>query len=134
MAELDYAYLADYAQIENGKVSALGASYTHAIVPALPTAWSTTVVGRVRVLQGAEPAMLRIQINPPDDSFELQYEGLLEQQPGFRPYRGRVGLLFTVTAQVPLPAVGLYRFNVWLDDQHVRELAFDVALQADSES
>lgn len=132
MAELDYAYLADYAQIENGKISALGASYTHAIVPALPTGWSTTVVGRVRVPEDAEPVLLRIELTPPDDSFKLQYEGMLEQQPGFRPYRGLVGLLFTVTAQVPLPAVGLYRFNVWLDDMHVRELAFDVALATDA--
>lgn len=126
MAELDYAYLADYAQIENGKISALGASYTHAVLGALPGAWMTTAVGRVRADEGTDPVQLTLHLTPPDGSFEIHYEGLLEQQPGFRAYRGKIGLLFTVTMQMPVTSEGLYTLDIALDGVQVRRLAFDV--------
>lgn len=126
MVELDYAYLADYAQIENGKISALGASYTHAYVPSLPSGWLTTVVGRVRAAADADNVALRIEIRPPDGSFEVNYEGEIPRPPHTRPYGGRIGLLFTVTSQFPLMSEGLYTVNVFLNGAHVRRLAFEV--------
>ena len=126
MAELDYAYLADYAQIENGKISALGASYTHAVLKSLPGGWMTTAVGRVRSDDGSDPVQITVEVIPPDGSFELRYDGVLEQQPGFRAYRGKVGLLFTVTMQMPITSEGLYQVHISLDGVLVRELAFDV--------
>lgn len=126
MAELDYAYLADYAQIEGGKISALGASYTHAIVPELPVGWMTSVVGRVRVSEDEEPVSVRIEIVPPGDAVKLNAESLIERSPSERPYRGKVGLLFAATLQLPIAEAGLCTFDVYINGEHARHLAFEV--------
>ena len=49
MAELDYAFLADYATISEGRLTAVGASFTHVFVPQLPVEISFAVAGRLRV-------------------------------------------------------------------------------------
>ncbi|TFC20061.1 hypothetical protein E3O19_01435 [Cryobacterium algoritolerans] len=128
MAELDYAFLADYAQIEGGKISALGASYTHAIVPSFPTAWITTVAGRIRADESEGPVDLGIKILPPDKSYEIGVSGPIEPGPDVRPYDGKIGLLFTVTAQVPLTSPGLYEVLIFIGGEQVRRLAFNVEL------
>lgn len=132
MAELDYAYLADYAQIENGKISALGASYTHAIVPTLPVGWMTSVVGRIRASEDEAPPTVRIAINPPGETYQLNFESIIPRSPDVRPYQGKVGLLFTVTAQIPLNAAGLYTFDLFVNDEHARKLAFEVEVVGES--
>lgn len=126
MAELDYAYLADYAQIDAGKISALGASYTHASVPELPVAWMTSVVGRIRVAADEEPVSVRIEITPPGDAIKLNAESVVERTPHVRPYRGKVGLLFAATFHIPLTAEGLCTFDIVVNGEHARRLAFEV--------
>jgi hypothetical protein len=128
MAELDYAYLADYAQIEGGKISALGASYTHARVESIPLGWMTTVVGRIRALEGEGPVSLTVKIVPPNNEYEINAEGQIEAGPDVRPYDGKVGLLFALTAQMPLVAEGLYEVLISLNGEQVRRLAFNVEL------
>ncbi|MEJ1087002.1 hypothetical protein WDU99_01580 [Microbacterium sp. Mu-80] len=128
MAELDYAYLADYAQIEGGKISALGASYTHATVPAFPILWLTSIVGRVRVDEGEDPVSVRIEVLSPGDSVRVNFESVLEQTPDVRPYRGKVGLLFAATLQMPVATNGLCTFDIYLNGEHARRLAFEIEL------
>lgn len=128
MAELDYAYLADYAQIDGGKISSLGGSYTHAIVPDLPTLWMTSVVGRIRVSEDEVPPVVRIEISPPDDTYRMRFESEIPRSPEIRPYRGRVGILFTVTTQLSVGAAGLFTFDIFINDVHARTLAFEVEL------
>jgi len=132
MAELDYAYLADYAQIENGKISALGASYTHAVIETLPATWMTSIVGRVRSSEDEGPVVLRIEVNPPSDGYKMRFEGEVPKTSDMRPYRGKVGLLFTVTAQIPMAETGLYTFDVFVNDEHARRLAFEVEVDEKS--
>lgn len=126
MAELDYAYLADYAQIENGKISALGASYTHAVIPHLPVSWMTSVVGRIRAAEDEGPVTVRIEIMAPEDGYTIRFESEIPRPADARPYRGKVGLLFTVTAQLPIAAEGLYTVEIYVNDEHARRLAFEV--------
>ena len=128
MAELDYAFLADYAQIEGGKISALGASYTHAQVDTLPSPWMTTVAGRIRATEGEGPVELIVKIVPPDNAYEISAAGQIEAGTGVWPYDGKVGLLFTLTAQMPLVSEGLYEVFVYLNGDQVRRLAFNVEL------
>lgn len=132
MAELDYAYLADYAQIEGGKISSLGASYTHAAVPVMPSAWMTSVVGRVRADDDCAPVPIRIEVTSPDNGYKVAFEDELPRTADVRPYRGRVGLLFTITAQLPLVTPGLYTFDIYVDGEHARRLAFEAEIVAES--
>jgi hypothetical protein len=128
MAELDYAYLADYAQIEGGKISALGASYTHARVAEVPSGWMTTVVGRIRAREDEGPINLSIKIVPPNGEYDMEVAGAIEAGKDVRPYDGKVGLLFTFMAQMPILSEGLYQVLVFVEGEQVRRLAFDVEI------
>jgi len=49
--ELDYAYLAEFAKVENNSLTAVGASYTHVEADRLPVIHTVYVAGRVRALE-----------------------------------------------------------------------------------
>lgn len=48
MADLDYAFLADYAKVERGLLTCVGGSYTHLFVQKLPATHMLYVAGRIR--------------------------------------------------------------------------------------
>jgi len=130
MAELDYAYLADYAAVENGRLTAVGASYTHARVSNLDGAWLTAIAGRVRTKVGAAAVALKITIGPEDQSFRMIWENELLPDPDARPYgEGTVGVLFAALISVPLLTAGRYVCEVQLDDVPVRVLVFTVEVE-----
>lgn len=127
MADLDYAFLADYAQVIEGKITAVGASYTHVSVDSLPALFSTSVAGRVRTTVGADPIALKIKVIPPNEEYEIEVSGLLTTGEDVRPYGGdKLGVLFAFTTQIPIPAPGLYEVHVIVEDKLARRLAFDV--------
>lgn len=126
MAELDYAFLADFAQVSEGKITAVGASYTHVGVESFPTMFSTTVAGRVRTTKGADPFELKIKVIPPNEEYDIEVAGLLAPPDDARPYgEDKLGVLFAFDAHFPLPAKGLYQVVVLLDGLVARRLAFD---------
>ncbi|SHG08594.1 hypothetical protein SAMN05443575_1329 [Jatrophihabitans endophyticus] len=129
MAELDYAFLAEFASIQpNGTLNVLNASYTSVTVPMLPGQHLLSIAGRVRAQEGEPPNQLTIRVrNAP--VFELAMEVPLADSSASRPYDGKVGRLFALTTLIPTPAAGLYEVLVELDGEQVRRLAFDVELQ-----
>jgi hypothetical protein len=128
VADLDYAFVADYVRVEGGKLTAVGASYTHLTVPALPAVHLLGVGGRVRSTEGADPVGLKLTVKPPGREYELAIGAELAPGEQVRPYGdGRIGLLFAFTMMIQLPSEGLYEVLCDLDDQQVRRLAFDVS-------
>src|SRR5699024_3870914 len=71
MAELDYAFLADYAVVENGRLTAVGASFTHLQVPSLPFQKSLSAALRVRVPAAASTFDLKIELRAPENAWVL---------------------------------------------------------------
>lgn len=129
MAELDYAYLADYVSLQDGKITAVGASFTFAGVPSLPMQMMLGVAGRVRahVKEGSVP--IEIRVTPPDDQFTMSFTGELQVGPNPRPYgEGMLGLLFAVNLQLPVENLGLYSCDIFVNDEHARRLAFEIEL------
>lgn len=128
MADLDYAFLADFAKVEaNGTLTSVGASFTFLEAAQLPAAHRLSVAGRVRALVGETPD-LRVDVRGPDDLFRLGVNGPLTHSVNARPYaEGRIGILFALDLQVPLPAAGLYSVGIEVDGTEVRRLAFEVA-------
>ena len=128
MADLDYAFLADYAHIEGGKLSALGASYTHAEIGGLEGQWITSVAGRVRTTVDAPPVELSLRIVAPGSVYEVNYSDVLRVGEAARPYGdGTVGILFAATVILPIVATGLYEVFVSIDGVESRRLAFDMS-------
>lgn len=129
MAELDYAFVADYARVEpGGKLTAVGASWTHVIVPAFPTNHLMAVAGRVRADENDPPCQLAVSLAAPNDSFKLTYNVELHRDLSVRPYAGRIGHLFAIMTGLPLLSEGLYEILIELDGAHARRLAFEVSL------
>lgn len=124
MAELDYAFLAEYASTTGGSLTVVGASFTTLQVPVFPTQITLYMAGRVRAPKAADECTLRLSVSPPDDSYQLEGEAVLDPT-GQEPYfEDRVGLLLSVAVPLPLPDAGLYTVRVFLDSVPVRELKF----------
>lgn len=127
VAELDYAFLAEYAKVEpGGNLTAVGASYTHLRVPTFPAGHLVSVAGRVRAHVGDTPA-LRVVVVTPDESVRIETETQLAAAPDARPYgpgHGTIGLQFALSFVFPLPTPGLYNVDLLLDGDQVRHLAF----------
>ena len=83
LPDLDYAFLAEYARLEQGgTLTALGASFTQIAVPRLPSAIQLGVAGRVRVLEGVAAVPLTVRMLPAG-------EGAPEFAAGHRPKHRR---------------------------------------------
>ncbi len=128
MADLDYAFLADHASVEGGKLSVIGASYTHGEVKGTSSLWVTSIAGRVRMQEGESPVELEIRISSPEGAYELVQTANLEPGPEARPYSGKIGVLFASGVALPVLQSGLYEVLIYLDGVHVRRLAFDIAV------
>lgn len=127
MAELDYAYLADYAAVQDGKLSAIGASFTHVVAVAIPTSMSIGIAGRIRTTSSERTAALTVRITAPDDGFDIELSGVVAAADAVRPYAdGKLGLLFALNAQVPIMSEGLYTFDIEVNGKNSRRLAFSV--------
>jgi len=128
MTELDYAYLADYAVVQEGRLTAVGASFTHVNATALPAMFSLSIAGRIRAPQDVTEAHMTVTIDAPESAYQVRGEIQLTPGEAFRPYgEGKIGILFAATTTIPLPTAGLYVVNLDLEGQHVRRLAFDVS-------
>jgi hypothetical protein len=127
VADLDYAYLADYAVVQGGKLTAVGASFTHVSIVQLGATFGLSIAGRVRAPEHVAAARLSFHIAAPDDLYVIDAEADIGGDEA-RPYRGRVGLLFAATTVVSLIAEGLYTIDISVDGTQQRRLAFEVSL------
>lgn len=127
MAELDYAFLADYATVEGGRLTAVGASFTHVDAPALPSTFGIAVAGRVRAPEDVESVHVDIAIHAPEDLYVIATSTDVGPTDGTRPYDGKIGLLFAMWTVITIAVPGLYRVDISLDGEHTRSLAFDVS-------
>lgn len=125
MIELDYAYLADHAQIAEGKITAVGASFTQVVVAAFPVVIPLSVAGRVRASEGTGRIPIQVSIHPTDMEFDLNFDGELDSTSSL-PYEGKVGVLFAMGTQVPLTKPGLIEVIVKSEGSFIRRLAFSV--------
>lgn len=128
MAELDYAFLADFASIQEGRLTAVGGSFTHMDVPMLPTRVEFSLAARVRVLEEEEPVELEVRISAPQSNSNLSVTGQVAAGPHARVYDGKKGILVTFKAELLITYEELVTVDVVVNGQHARRLAFDVVV------
>lgn len=133
MLDLDYAFLADYATIQNGTLTAVGASLTSLEVDSLPSVAMFSIAGRLRCDEPTRDAVsmsLRI-IAPGDEGASIEATNILDASESTHPpYRGhRRGIVFAVQVSLPLLTPGLHQVEVDLEDTDGidRVLRFDVS-------
>lgn len=126
--ELDYAFLAEHAQVASGKLNVMGASFTHRIVGHLPSIETITVAGRVRAPKDTRGVEITLEFASPkgDSHYTIGASVDLVPGPDLRPYGDHVGLLFASTLQALIPVEGLYQVFITVDGEDARRLAFTV--------
>lgn len=139
MAELDYAFLADFATIQDSKLTTVGASFTRIGVPSFPSPVSFAVAGRVRCGQDdADRVALTMRVRTPGDeglTYEVQSE-IDASRIDHPTYDGvHRGIVFAMQINIPLLTAGLYSVDVDLDDTDSvdRTLKFEAAPLAPAE-
>lgn len=125
-AELDYAYLAEYAKAENGTITAVGASFTQVKAHGFPAYLNICAAGRVRRGEGEPDPSLRLSIVPPGGENILEMSFMLTSTEGAVVYDNKVANVFAVSAPISLTQAGLCEVNIYLNHEHVRRLAFEV--------
>jgi hypothetical protein len=128
MAELDYAFLAEFAQITNGNLTAVNASFIDIKTP-VPSVFLLAVAGRVRAPADVDEVNVTITFTPPGESGPNIIWQLNLAAKGNPVYDNKVGILFTVRAAVPIPTHGLYLFTIEIDGEEVRTLRFEALPQ-----
>jgi len=124
-AQLDYAFLADFAQVAEGKITAVGASFTHVRVASFPMNFPISIAGRIRVGKDTQTVAMSIRITPEAKTYEIELDGLLSTKDS-RPYGSKIGVLFALTTQVFVAQSGLYQVEVMIEGVLSRTLKFDV--------
>lgn len=128
LPNLDYAYLARYAEVVGGMLNAQGASFTQVDVDALPAMFPLSVAGRVRLDQNCPPVPMRIELSGPSPDTPVIATDLIIDPAGEFAYQGRVGVLFALSVHCLLLESGLHTVAITLGDKRVRELMFTVAV------
>lgn len=127
VAELDYAFLAEFAKVDRGLLTVMGASYTHVFFPKLPVTHMLYVAGRIRADVDEAP-ILSLKATSPGKRYEINFEMVPTGLGELRPYNGEVGILFAVAGPIPLIEAGLYQVYIDLDGVKVRTLAFEAEM------
>jgi hypothetical protein len=126
MAELDYAFIAEFAKVENGKLTAIGASYIELRPLVLPVQHLLSIAGRIRAPEDTEVISFNIRVNPPGNAMNFVLNG--EMRPGDDAirYDGKLAMLFAFSIPVTLMVEGLCDIFIEIDNVEQRKLAFRV--------
>jgi hypothetical protein len=123
--ELDYAFIAEFAKVESGKLTAVGASYLEVRPPTFPVPHSFSIAGRIRAPEDTEAIGLVIRINPPGN-MNIVFNGTLTPGADSVRYDGKEAVLFAATASIVLATPGLCEIFIDVDGLEQRRLAFNI--------
>ncbi len=126
MAELDYTFVAEYAKVEDGKLTAVGASFLHVNPTQFPSLQLLSVAGRVRAPEGTSSVALTIIVTPPEPGVAITINGILSPDTSTVVYDGKFGIIFAVSTMVQLTGPGLVNIDINVDGSAARHLAFEV--------
>lgn len=125
-AELDYAFLAEFAKVDHGTLTAVGASYTEVRVNELPATHLLCVAGRIRTHRDDPEPELSVTMTPPNEEYRLAASGVLPRDENAITYADKVGYVFVLTTPLSLDTTGAYIVEIEISGQAVRRLVFTV--------
>jgi hypothetical protein len=139
MLELDYAFLADFATIQDGRLTVVGASFTRMVVTEYPTFALLGVAGRIRCDEPDRNTInvtLRITSPGVEPTTIEAINALDASEKTNPPYdKHRRGIVFAVQVNLPVLKEGIHTVEVDLDetDGVDRTLKFEVLRPQDEE-
>lgn len=133
MIDLDYAMLADYAAIQDSKLTVVGASFTRVLVDQVPMQAFLAVAGRARCDEpDRQDIGLTVRvISPGEEPLVIEATNRLDASEEVHPpYLGhKRGIIFAVQIAIPLLTTGTYTVEVDIDETEGvdRTLEFEAA-------
>ncbi|MBS5975988.1 MAG: hypothetical protein E7A72_08060 [Actinomyces urogenitalis] len=133
MIDLDYAMLADYAAIQDSKLTVVGASFTRVLVDQVPMQAFLAVAGRARCDEpDRQDIGLTVRvISPGEEPLVIEATNRLDASEEVHPpYLGhKRGIIFAVQIAIPLLTTGTYTVEVDIDETEGvdRTLKFEAA-------
>lgn len=123
--ELDYAFLAQFASVENDRLTAVGASFTR-LGAEVPSRIQISLASRIRATKDSDDFSVQVRVTSPQDEYDIGVEFMLSPSDAKHPYGpdGRVGMLMAMNLDIPLVSHGLYNVRLLIEDEEVRHLAF----------
>lgn len=125
MAELDYAFLAEYATVQNGTLTAVGGSFIN-IRGQVPFHRSLAVAGRIRASEDTAEFEVSVEFKMPGSDPALQVAGMVTPSVADHAYDGKLAVLFVVNQTIAFAEPGLAVVEIRIDGDHARTLKFDV--------
>lgn len=127
MANLDYAFLADYATVDGGRLSAHGMSFTEISTATFPLVRPLYVAGRLRSEIDFEPFQMSIDLNLPGEGPDFEVTSTVDTSMIDHTYNGKCGVLFSFCHIMVIPEPGIVEVKVRIEGNVVRVLKFEVA-------
>lgn len=127
VAELDYAFVADFARVEpNGTLTAISASWTNLTVRSFPVGRRLAIAGRIRGRVDEQPIPVRVMMSRPDGKVIFTFDFTVSPGESAQPYgEGLIGHLFAIDTMMPLTGPGVHSIEVFVDEGLARTLKFE---------
>jgi hypothetical protein len=125
LLELDFALLADFAQISEGKLTTVGGCFNFLKVSDLPSHFTFSVAGRVRTDADLDTYAMTVKILPPSGAEEVSVSSLFFTN-GSRTYDGKMGHLFCLNCSIPILTRGIHEVQIYIESDLARTLKFEV--------
>ena len=127
VAELDYAFVADFARVEpNGTLTAISASWTNLVVRSFPAGRRLAIAGRVRGHIDEPSIPVRVTMSGPDAKVIFTFDFTVSPGESAQPYgEGLIGHLFAIDTMMPLTSPGVHSIEVFIDNVLARTLKFE---------
>ncbi|GAB2503363.1 hypothetical protein CATRI_00505 [Corynebacterium atrinae] len=130
-ADLDYAYLAEFARTQDGTITSVGASFTQTRSSGFPAMMELYVVGRIRRPEDEAAPTVSIEVRGPGESPAIEFAATLEDTEDAVKYDGKIGTVFVFSGPLILSAPGIYECRISVDGEYVRRLAFEALTPQD---
>ncbi len=128
--ELDYAFLASYAAIRDGSLTALDASFTVMAFQRMGSIVHFSLAGRIRADEQAQSVPMKVELFMPGDPIPVRASIDIDlSTEGAARYDGKLGLLFALQFDAPVTAEGLCQVRILIDNEEARVLKFDARLE-----
>lgn len=130
MPQLDFAFLCDFARVEGGVAHVVAAGVDQVFAPVVPTGQNLGLLIRLEFTSNESNRPHRIEIfMQGEDGGEplMRVEGIMtpELSPTLPPGWPQ-GAMFALNFGAPLPAYGIYSFEILVNDESKKSLRLNV--------
>ncbi len=128
MAELDFATLAEFAKVDSGGLTIIGAAAAAVDGTLLPTQTVMFVAGRFWFNPDDHPLQLSVVARDPARSYEVSVDGVIEPNVASTLVAGRYSVAFVAVLTIPILTLGWHSIDLRGAGDLIKAMGFEVRL------